>query len=50
MTRETERKTQHQGHARELRRLWNVQTQIVPIGSMPKKLEKWLEVLGIKPN
>ena len=55
MEREIDKITKYQDIAREIRRLWNVKTQIVPLvigtlGSMPKDLEHWLEMIGIKPR
>ena len=55
MVREIDKITKYQDLGRELRRLWNVKTEIVPVvigalGSMPKDLKHWLEVLEIKPR
>ena len=55
MEREIDKITKYQDRGRELRRLWNVKTDIVPVvtaalDSMPKDLEHWLEVLEIKPR
>ena len=51
---EMDKITKYQDLGRELRRLWNMKTEIVPvvigIGSMPKDLGHWLEVLEIKPR
>ena len=52
MEREIDKITTYQDLGRELRRLWNVKTEIVPVvigalGSMPKDLEHWVEVLEI---
>ena len=40
---------------KRIKELWNVKTQFAPVViralcSMPKDLEHWLEVLGIKPK
>ena len=55
MEREVDKITKYQDLGRELRRLWNMKTEIVPVvigalGSMPKDLGHWLEVLEIKPR
>ena len=55
MEREIDKITKYQDLGRELRRLWNVKTEIIPVvvgalGSMPKDLKHWLEVLEIKPR
>ena len=53
MEREVDKITKYQDLGRELKRLWNVKTEIVPVvigalGSMVKDLGHWLEVLEIK--
>ena len=55
MEREIDKITKYQDLGRELRRLWNMKTEIVPVvigalGSMLKDLGHWLEVLVIKPK
>ena len=53
MTKEAEKIEKYQDLARELKRLWNVKTQVIPVvigalGTMPKTLVQWLEKIGIE--
>ena len=51
--RETEKIDKYQDLAIELQRIWKVKTQVIPVvigalGTMPKTLVHWLDILGIK--
>ena len=52
---EMEKIGKYQDLARELKRIWNLKTQIIPVvigalGTIPKTLVQWLECIGIGPK